>query len=775
MLDVSLSDAKSINASSITLIYFTSIVGIIYTLIMYFYYTNMKITKDNPFTKHEDILQESTLLDEENPNEVSITASQLNQIKSFINIISEGFSVFLWRTYVYLGIFIILLTIIIVSISENKYGESYVSVAFILGCLISSIANYFSTKFILENIEKAVLYTQFQKKYSFLFSINLGVICTILSFSINLFSIITIFLLYKEIREPFSTKDWNTTFFCLVGYSLGTASVSLFSTIGGGLVSKSNSLSEDYFSHEDESENKVFYSKSNPLYFSSIAGNVISNISGLSSDYFSSTSEIIVCVMLISSSSLILNNTAGYFFSLDMISLVVLVSIIFSLIITFYCNSSSKKVKEDNKETDLENTALLILFISSMILILVAFIGIVCFCPVNYKINTIGKDSKEIIAGNLRTFLCVCLGFLSSFFITLSNNYYTHYSHSPVENVLEGNKNGSAVNVILGLSLGYLSLIIPTAIICVLIYVGFLLIGGYGLNLIALGYLMHMPVNKSMAILFPIYDNAAALSWVVKLPKEISKKNLELLSVARSVSPFSSSYKLCLTIFSSISIICAFAAYSNLNMVDLIHPLVIVGSLLGTTVPFLFSATIIFSISRMAAKIISELKENKTKYSEEKTMESVVNIIDFSNSTSTLEVILQVCIMIVIPFIIGLLLGNVCLLSYLMGVLVSSLGVSFSTINSSGAWYNIRKSLFERGLEFKGLERIQNKIKEYNSKIYILKEEEKEIKEKIESLNYYKEKEENEEEKNNKQKEIEELTDKIEKNNEKIEDLKEGE
>ena len=95
--------------------------------------------------------------------------------------------------------------------------------------------------------------------------------------------------------------------------------------------------------------------------------------------------------------------------------------------------------------------------------------------------------SAPITATNKDAFVCVISGTIGGLLIGLTTEYYTSKVYSPVRELANSCRTGAATNIIYGLSLGYLSVIAPTLILSLIIYVSFELCDMYGVSLAAVG------------------------------------------------------------------------------------------------------------------------------------------------------------------------------------------------------------------------------------------------------------------------------------------------
>lgn len=80
---------------------------------------------------------------------------------------------------------------------------------------------------------------------------------------------------------------------------------------------------------------------------------------------------------------------------------------------------------------------------------------------------------------------------------------------------------GAAPNVILGLSLGYFSNIIPVVCLILTIYTSFILASTYGIALAALGMLSCLPIALAVDGYGPIVDNAGGIVRLTGLNESV--------------------------------------------------------------------------------------------------------------------------------------------------------------------------------------------------------------------------------------------------------------
>lgn len=109
-------------------------------------------------------------------------------------------------------------------------------------------------------------------------------------------------------------------------------------------------------------------------------------------------------------------------------------------------------------------------------------------------------------------FICIAMGLLAGFLIGASTDYFTSHEYSPVRDMAKSCTSGAAINVIYGLSLGYMSTMVPVILIAVVILVSIEIVGMLGVAMAAVGMLSTLSVELAIDAYGPISDNAGGIS-----------------------------------------------------------------------------------------------------------------------------------------------------------------------------------------------------------------------------------------------------------------------
>ena len=93
------------------------------------------------------------------------------------------------------------------------------------------------------------------------------------------------------------------------------------------------------------------------------------------------------------------------------------------------------------------------------------------------------------------------MGIISASVISLFTDFITSQKFPPVRWLANNCRSSAAANVTLGLSLGYMSTIIPILLVVTVAYFANMFLGFYGVALTAIGMLTSMPISLALSAL----------------------------------------------------------------------------------------------------------------------------------------------------------------------------------------------------------------------------------------------------------------------------------
>ena len=249
--------------------------------------------------------------------------------------------------------------------------------------------------------------------------------------------------------KPESIEEYILMFEYIAGYGLGGSSVALFCRVGGGIYTKAADVGADLvakleFGYEEDDPK-------NPACIADNVGDNVGDIAGMGSDLFGSFAESTCAALVVSGTSIELISGPEFLYPLVLSASGILCCIITALFATY--------VMRVEKEEDISRTLSYQLYISTLLLLPTIFLVSYYFLPNEFTFIT--GENTTLVSGKYPIMACAILGLVSGLMIGGFTDYYTSNEYSPTQELARSCIQGSAINIIQGLALGYLSTIIP--------------------------------------------------------------------------------------------------------------------------------------------------------------------------------------------------------------------------------------------------------------------------------------------------------------------------
>jgi len=576
--------------------------------------------------------------------------------------IREGAMAFLFREYKVLIIFIIVVCVIFWLTLENG---GYTALAFVIGAFCSGIAGFGGMRVAtIANVRTA----QAAKKLlgdALLIAFRSGAVMGLLVVSLGLLGLMTIYTILTNIL------GLETTLQVLTGFGFGASSIALFARVGGGIYTKAADVGADLVGKveagipEDDPRN--------PATIADNVGDNVGDVAGMGGDLFESYVGSLIAAIVLGYGS----------FGLNGINLPLFIGgtgILCSIIGTFF-------VKTDD-ETKIHTALKSGLWVSSILVIIASWF----ICQYFLAENGTG------------VFFAILAGLICGVLIGLITEYFTSYSYSPVKKLAQSNKTGPATGIINGLSLGYMSVTLPVLIICITIGVSHYLAGLYGIAISAVGMLSTLGISLAIDAYGPVADNAGGIVEMAGLGKEIRSRTDALDSAGNTTAAIGKGFAIGSAALTALALFSAFSVRANVDL-KLTEPKVIIGLLIGGTLPFIFSALTMSAVGKAAFAMIEEVRRQFRTIEgimEGKAKPDYAKCVDIATIGAIRKMIVPGIIAIATPLGVGYFLGNNSLGGLLAGALVTGVLMAISMANSGGAWDNAKKYIEKGELGGKG-------------------------------------------------------------------------
>jgi len=614
--------------------------------------------------------------------------------------IAEGANSFLFTEYKYMGVFMVIMSILVFGLLSTVTPEGertrqdelrngiFSTVSFILGACTSILSGYVGMRIATYANARTALEARKGIAPAFMTAFRAG---AVMGFMLAGFGLLNLYLAIIIFGKVYG-DDWKGLFEAMTGYGLGGSSIALFGRVGGGIYTKAADVGADLVGkiEKDIPEDDP----RNPAVIADNVGDNVGDVAGMGADLFGSFAESTCAALVVSAVSELgaTHNWSAMTFPLMISAFGIVVCLLTTLIAT--------DLKPAKQISEIQSTLKNQLVISTVIMTPVALGLALLSLPEVFHLPVPSHDPKKEFdyktVKNWYMFVCVACGLWGGLLIGLQTEYFTSNAFKPVQDVADACRTGPATDIIFGLALGYKSCIIPCIVIAINIYIANSLAGMYGIACSALGMLSTLATGLAIDAYGPISDNAGGIAEMAGMGEDIRERTDALDAAGNTTAAIGKGFAIGSAALVSLALFGAYVTRSKIDLVQssILDPKVFSGLLVGAMLPFWFSAMTMKSVGKAALAMVEEVRRQFNTISglmEGTARPDYSRCVEISTSSSLREMIAPGALVMLTPIVVGMLFGTRTLAGVLSGALVSGVQMAVSMSNTGGAWDNAKK------------------------------------------------------------------------------------
>lgn len=653
-----------------------------------------------------------------------------DRMKEIAAHVRKGAMAYLKQQYKVVTIVFVVLAVIFAFMAYVlKVQNPWVPFAFLTGGLFSGLAGFFGMKTATYASARTAHGARTGLDKGLKIAFRSGAVMGLVVVGLGLLDIAIWFVVLNAVYEGESTALVTITTTMLT-FGMGASTQALFARVGGGIYTKAADVGADLVGKVEA--NIPEDDPRNPATIADNVGDNVGDVAGMGADLYESYCGSILSTAALGATAFAMNGDMQLRAVIAPM-VIAAIGIFLSLIGIFMV-----RTKEGATMKELLHSLGLGTNVSAVLIAVATFIILYLLGIENW----------------LGLSFAVISGLVAGVVIGQATEYYTSHSYKPTQKIAEASQTGPATVIIKGIGTGMISTMIPVVTISVAIMLSYLCANGfdmslsatsistglYGIGIAAVGMLSTLGITLATDAYGPIADNAGGNAEMSGLGKEVRERTDALDALGNTTAATGKGFAIGSAALTALALLASYIEEIKIAMmravengqqyvdaagnifdptnattidfieffqVNLINPKVLVGAFLGAMAAFLFCGLTMGAVGRAAESMVQEVRRQFREIKgilEGKATPDYGRCVEISTRSAQREMIIPSLLAIIIPIVVGLVLGVAGVLGLLTGGLAAGFTLAVFMSNSGGAWDNAKKMIEEGHFEGKGSE-----------------------------------------------------------------------
>lgn len=634
-------------------------------------------------------------------------------MKEIARYVREGAMAYLKQQYkVVTIVFVVLAVVFAVMAYVFKIQNTWVPFAFLTGGLFSGLAGFIGMRTATFASARTANAVGKSLNKGLKIAFRSGAVMGLTVVGLGLLDISIWWFILQSVYDPSNTQNLVLITTTMLTFGMGASTQALFARVGGGIYTKCADVGADIVGKveadipEDDPRN--------PATIADNVGDNVGDVAGMGADLYESYCGSILATMALGASAFFGDTTMQIKAILAPMTIAA-IGVVLSIIGIYAVRTKNGASLQDLLGSLSRGTNL------SAILIAVITFGVFFL---------LGFSNWWQLS------LSVVSGLLAGVIIGKVTEYYTSHSYKPTQKLAGASQTGPATVIINGIGLGMISTAIPVVTICAAIVLSFgfatgfhfspehISTGLYGISIAAVGMLSTLGITLATDAYGPIADNAGGNAQMSELDPVVRERTDVLDALGNTTAATGKGFAIGSAALTALALLASYIEEIKIALsrigdkivsasgelidaasatipdivklydINLMNPVVLCGIFIGSMMAFLFCGLTMNAVGRAAEKMVVEVRRQFQVIKgilEGKARPDYKQCVMISTRAAQHEMIFPSLLAIIVPIVVGLLLGPAGVIGLLAGALGAGFVLAIFLANSGGAWDNAKK------------------------------------------------------------------------------------